>query len=96
MIVTLQIERTGTLEEVRAFVEGSEPLDIKLASRMSAYGLVRRTLARFGYHAEGKLAKGLLRAYLGKATGRSRGSLSGTAGNPATEQSGENGGRLTN
>ena len=76
MIVTLQTERIGTLEEVRAFVEGSERVDIKLADRASAYDFIRRTLVRFGYHAEGKAAKGLLRAYLGKATGLSRAQLS--------------------
>ncbi len=75
MIVTLQTERIRTLEEVRAFVEGSERVDIKLADRASAYDFIRRTLVRFGYHAEGKTAKGLLRAYLGKATGLSRAQL---------------------
>ena len=65
MIVTLQAERIGTLEEVRAFVEGSGPLDIKLADRASAYDFIRRTLVRFGYHAESKAAKGLLKAYIG-------------------------------
>ena len=45
--MTLQTERIGTLEEVRAFVEGSEPVDIKLADRASAYDFVRRTLVRF-------------------------------------------------
>ncbi len=72
MIVTLQTERIGTLEEVRAFMEGNEPVDIKLADRASAYDFIRRTLVRFGYHAEGKAAKGLLKAYIGKATGLSR------------------------
>ena len=44
------------MEEVRAFVEGSEPVDIKLADRASAHDLIRRTLG-FAYHGEG--AKGL-------------------------------------
>ncbi|MCZ0944483.1 MAG: integrase [Gammaproteobacteria bacterium] len=75
MIVTLQIERMETLDEVRAFVEGSGPVDFKLADRESAYGFVRRTLVRFRYHVQGKAAKGLLRAFLGKATGLSRAQL---------------------
>jgi len=75
MIVTLQTERMRTLEEVRAFVEGSEPVDIKLADRASAHDFLRRTLVRFTYHGEGKAAKGLLRAFLGKATGLSRAQL---------------------
>ena len=72
MIVTLQTERIGTLDGVRAFVEGSGPVDFKLADRASAHDFVRRTLVRFGYHVRGKPAKGLLRAFLGKATGLSR------------------------
>ena len=36
MIVTLQTERIRTLEEVRAFMEGNGPVDIKLADRASA------------------------------------------------------------
>ena len=62
--MTLQTERIRTLDEVRAFVEGNEPVDFELADRESAYGFVRRTLAHFGYHGQGKAAKGLLRAYL--------------------------------
>ena len=73
--MTLQIERLETLDGVRAFVEGSEPVDFKLVDRESAYGFVRRTLVRFRYHAQGKSAKGLLRAFLGKATGLSRSQL---------------------
>ena len=72
MIVTLQTERITTLEEVRAFVEGNGPVDFELVDRESAYGFVRRTLAHFGYHRQGKAAKGLLRAYILKATGLSR------------------------
>ena len=75
MIVTLQTERITTLEEVRAFVEGNGPVDFELVDRESAYGFVRRTLVRFRYHAQGKSAKGLLRAFLGKATGLSRSQL---------------------
>ena len=63
MIVTLQTERIRTLEEVRTFVDGNEPVDFELADRESAHAFVRRTLAQFGYHAQGKVAKGLLRAY---------------------------------
>ena len=69
MAVTLQAERKRALEEVRAFLEGSGPLDIKLASRASADGFIRCALERFGHHAAGKVAKGLLWARLGKGAG---------------------------
>jgi len=56
-------------------VEGSGPVDFELADRASAYAFVRRALVEFKYHAEGRRAKGLLRAYIGKATGLSRAQL---------------------
>ena len=70
--MTLQTERIRTLEQVRAFVEGNGPAEIKLADRGLAYDFIRRTLVRFSYHGLGQVAKGLLRAYLEKATGLSR------------------------
>lgn len=56
-------------------MEGNGPVDIKLADRASACDFIRRTLVRFGYLAEGKVAKGLPRAYLGKPIRQSRAQL---------------------
>ncbi len=75
MIVTLQTERVRTLEQVRAFVEGSEPVDFAGAGREGIYALVRRTLVRLDYHRLGKPEKGLVRRYLAKVTGLSRAQL---------------------
>ena len=75
MIVTLQTERVRTLEQVRAFVEGSEPVDFAGAGREGIYALVRRTLVRLDYHRLGKPDKGLVRRYLAKVTGLSRAQL---------------------
>ena len=50
MIVTLRTERIQTLDQMRAFVEGNEPVDFGLTDRTSAYAFVRRTLVRFRYH----------------------------------------------
>lgn len=75
MIVTLQTERVRTLEQVRAFVEGSEAVDFAGAGREGIYALVRRTLVRLDYHRLGKPDKGLVRRYLGKVTGLSRAQL---------------------
>ena len=69
MIVTLQTERVRTLEQVRAFMEGSEPVDFAGAGREGIYALVRRTLVRLDYHRLGKPDKGLVRRYLAKVTG---------------------------
>ena len=44
MIVTLRTERIRTLDEARAFLEGSEPVDFTLSDRDPAYLFVRRSL----------------------------------------------------
>ena len=75
MIVTLQTERVRTLDQVRAFVEGSEAVDFAGADRESVYEFVRRTLVRLSYERLGKPDKGLVRRYLAKVTGLSRAQL---------------------
>ena len=75
MIVTLQTQRVRTLEQVRAFLEGSEAVDFAGGDREGVYGLVRRTLVKLRYHRLGKPDKGLVRRYLGKVTGLSRAQL---------------------
>ena len=49
MIVTLQTERVRTLDQVRAFVEGSEAVDFTGADRESVYEFARRVLVRLDY-----------------------------------------------
>ena len=49
MIVTLQTERVRTLDQVRAFVEGSGAVDFTGADRESVYEFVRRALVRLDY-----------------------------------------------
>ena len=72
MIVTLRTERIRTLDQIRAFLEGSEPADFGPADRPSAYAFVRRTLVRFEYHGLRKPDKGLVKRFLEKVTGLSR------------------------
>ena len=48
--MTLQTQRVRTLEQVRAFVEGSESVDFAEGDREGAYALARRTLVQLGYH----------------------------------------------
>ena len=76
MIVTLQTEGLQTLEQIRAFLEGSQPLGFEVCSREAANDLIAQTLRRFGYARLGKADKGLLRRYLCKVTGRSRAQMS--------------------
>ena len=48
MILSLDVERLRTPEQVRAFLDGSEPVDFNPVSREEAYAFVSRTLTRFG------------------------------------------------
>ena len=72
MIVTLQTQGLQTLEQIRAFLEGSQPLGFEAPQRGVAYDFIAQTLRRFGYARLGRSDKGLLRRYLGKVTGLSR------------------------
>ena len=69
--MTLQTERLRTMEQVRAFVEGSGPVDYKPMDRASVYAFVSRALARFDYHLLGRADRGCARAYIRKACGLS-------------------------
>ena len=69
MIVTLAAERLESLEQVRAFVEGSGALDFAGADRSSRNDFVHRVLVKFDYGRLGRDGKGLLRRFLLKATG---------------------------
>ena len=75
MIVTLRTERIRTLERVRAFLDGSQPMDFDLDDRDSADLLVRRSLERLRQHRLAKPDKSPVRAYLAKVAG-----LAGSAG----------------
>ena len=74
--MTLQTERFRTMEQVRAFVEESEPVDYQPKDRASAYAFVRRTLAAFDCHPLGRADRGDVRACIGKAHGFSPAQIS--------------------
>ena len=75
MIVTTATKRLESLEQVRAFVEGSDGLDFVGSGRPSRNDFVRRVLVKFGYGTLGRADKGLVKRFLGKATGLSRAQL---------------------
>ena len=66
--MTLQIERLRTIEQLKAFVAGSAPVDCKPLDRESAYDFVRPTLVAFDYHRLGKADRGCVRRYVVKVT----------------------------
>ena len=72
MIVTLKTQGLQTLDQIRAFLEGSQPLGFETPAREEAYGWIASELRRFGYLRLGKAGKGLMRRYLSKVTGLSR------------------------
>ena len=75
MIVTLQTQRVQSLEQVRAFLEGSEAVDFVEGDRGGVYDLVRRPLVKLGYHRLGKSDRSLVKRYLSKVTVLSRAQL---------------------
>lgn len=72
MIVTLKTQGLQTLEQLRAFLEGTQPLGFEVPDREAANDFIAQTLRRFGYMRLGKADKSLMRRYLCKVTGRSR------------------------
>jgi transposase InsO family protein len=60
-----------TLEQIERFLEATEEVQFQ-ASKQAVYGWVERLLCQQEYSRQGKAARGLLRRYIGKMTGRSR------------------------
>ena len=70
--MTLCTERIRTLDDIRAFLDGSEAADITPHNREAAYAFIERTLVRFRYHfGLPRAGKGLVREFLAKVTGYS-------------------------
>lgn len=61
-----------SLEQIRAFVEGSGEIRFKGKDRKEVYGWMTRVLRQHGYARQGREVKGLLRRYLRRMTGLSR------------------------
>jgi transposase InsO family protein len=61
-----------SLEQIRAFLAGSAPVQFAGQGREEVYVWVEKTLVRHQYAGLGKTDKGLVRNYLGQMTGLSR------------------------
>ncbi len=61
-----------SLEQIRAFLEASEGMEIEAADRAEVYEWVTRTLCEQEYWKQGRGTRGMLRLYLGRMTGLSR------------------------
>ena len=75
MIVKLHTHRLQSLEEVRAFLDGSTSLDFDVPQRADAYRWIEQSLHQLRYRSLGRADKGLVRAYLLKISGFSRAQL---------------------
>ncbi|RCN57173.1 DDE-type integrase/transposase/recombinase [Acidiferrobacter thiooxydans] len=72
MIVTLKTQGLQTLEHIRAFLEGTQPLGFEAPAREVTYEWIVAELRRLRYTRQGKADKGLVRRYLEKVSGLSR------------------------
>ena len=72
MIVTLLTHRLQTLEQVRAFLDGTDAIELAVADRQAAYDFISQALKHFRYQCLGKVERGLITRYLGRVTGLSR------------------------
>ena len=72
LIISMEDGEKLSLEQIRAFVEGSSEIRFKGKDREEVYGWMTRVLRQHGYARQGREVKGLLRRYLGRMTGLSR------------------------
>ena len=61
-----------SLDEIRAFLVGAQPVEFAAQGRREIYRWVERVLVRHEYARQGKADKGLLRRYVQKMTGLGR------------------------
>ena len=71
----LQTHRVRTVDQVRSFLDGAEPVEVQPLERSACYEFVARTLRRFGYWQLGKADKGVVRRFARKVSGLSRAQL---------------------
>ncbi len=72
----LKTQGLQTLEQIRAFLEGTQPLGFDVPARNDLYDWIASELRRFRYQRLGKAEKGLVRRYLEKVSGLSRAQMS--------------------
>jgi transposase InsO family protein len=61
-----------SLEQIRAFLEGSEEVSFEGKELREVYEWITRLLREHGYRKQRRVVRGLLRRYVAKMTGRSR------------------------
>jgi transposase InsO family protein len=72
LIINVQIGQRLSLEQIRAFLEASDPIGFRGRNREEVYGWVNQTLRQQGYQELKRSERGLVRRYVEKMTGLSR------------------------
>lgn len=85
MIVTLNTATLRTLDEVRAFLDGSAAVSFKPPASEDRYGWLAMTLRQFRYNRLVRADKGVLQAFLLKVTGYSKAQLTRLIGQWRTD-----------
>jgi len=70
MTITMDDTQITTLEEIRLVLESPRELGFEGTSREGRYGWTEAFLKRFAYFSLGKKGKGLVKAYLERASPR--------------------------
>lgn len=70
--MNLHTQGLQTLDQLQAFIDGSQALDLEIQNRQQAYRFISETLRHFHYPRCTRAEKGLLRRYMIKVTGLSR------------------------
>jgi len=71
-MLTFMKNRIWTLEQVRAFLEGTGQVDFEVAGRAERQAWIEQTLVGLAYWRLRRRERGMVRAYLGRVTGLSR------------------------
>ena len=75
MNLIMNDSRWMSLEELKAFVRSSSPLEFKGQSREQSYAWIESRLRHYRYLHQGRTGKGIIRQYVQKMTGYSRAQL---------------------
>jgi transposase InsO family protein len=71
-MLTVMTTRIGTMDQVRAFLEGTEEVDFAVPSRTERHRWIVQSLDQLGYERLGRKDRGLVLRYLCRITGYSR------------------------
>ena len=72
MIIRFESQSAVSLEQIRAFLQASDPVDFRALDRGQRYQWVETTLRQQGWEKLSRASRGLVRRYVEKMTGLSR------------------------